>query len=214
MTEPAAAVIPARCAVIPAGAVILAGGRGSRLGGMDKPALRLGERTLLDIAIAASVGGRIVVVGPDRDLPAGVTGVVEDPPGGGPAAAVVSGVRLLADLPDDALVAVLASDLPGITRDTVTGLCAALSGADPADTTGGVPPGGAVLVDPSGRRQYLIGVWRRGMLTWASGRRPEWSGVALRDLIAPIAILEVPGSALETADIDTPDDWRNWERRR
>ena len=197
----------------PAAAVILAGGRGSRLGGTDKPALRLGDRSLLDIAMAASGGGRVVVVGPGRDLPAGVSGVSEDPPGGGPAAAVVAGVGALADLPDDALVAVLAADLPGVTRDTVTGLCAALSTARPAEGARGDPPGGAVLVDPGGRRQYLIGVWRRGALTSASAVRQDWSGAALRELLAPITVLEVAGSALETADVDTPDDWREWQQR-
>ncbi len=198
----------------PAAAVILAGGRGSRLGGRDKPALRLGDRSLLDIAVAASGGGRIVVVGPGRDLPTGVSGVSEDPPGGGPAAAVVAGVRMLADLPDDALVAVLAADLPGVTRGTVTGLCAALSTARRAEGIPGDPPGGAVLVDLSGRRQYLIGVWRRSALISASGVRKDWSGAALRELLAPITVLEVAGSALETADVDTPDDWRSWQHRR
>lgn len=198
----------------PSGAVILAGGGGSRLGGTDKPALRLGNRSLLDIAVAASGGGRIVVVGPRRDLPAGVRGVVEDPPGGGPAAAVVAGVRELADLPGDALVAVLAADLPGITRDTVTGLCAALSAAGPAGSADVDPPGGAVLIDHTGRRQYLIGVWRRAALTSACGVRQDWSGAALRELLAPVTVLEIPGSALETADVDTPDDWRAWQQRR
>lgn len=196
----------------PAAAVILAGGRGSRFGGTDKPALRLGDRSLLDIALAASGGRRIVVVGPRRNLPAGVIAVAEDPPGGGPAAAVVAGVHALTDLPGDALVAVLAADLPGITRDTVARLCAALCTAGLADPAAVAPPGGAVLVDKASRRQYLIGVWRRHALTAAAGVRQDWSGVALRELLAPIAVLEIPGSVPETADVDTVDDWRSWQQ--
>ncbi|MGH8776871.1 MAG: NTP transferase domain-containing protein, partial [Jiangellaceae bacterium] len=43
-------------------AVVLAGGRGSRLGGVDKPALRIGGRTLLDTALVATAAARSTVV--------------------------------------------------------------------------------------------------------------------------------------------------------
>ncbi|MYU19520.1 NTP transferase domain-containing protein, partial [Streptomyces sp. SID8361] len=48
-------------------AVILAGGAARRLGGVDKPALRVGGRALLDRVLDACRGaGRTVVVGPRR----------------------------------------------------------------------------------------------------------------------------------------------------
>ncbi len=194
-------------APVPSAAVILAGGRGRRMGGRDKPALRLGDRTLLQIALIAVgagsiVAGSIVVVGPSRELPAGVRSVVEQPPGGGPAAGLAAGLTALPDLETDALIAVLAADLPGIDRDTVARLCAAASAG----------PGGAVLVDATGRRQYLTGVWRRSSLSAAIGARVDWTGRPLRELLAAIPIREVQGSPAETADVDTPDDWERWQR--
>ena len=66
------------------GAVLLAGGAGSRLGGVDKAALRLDGTTLLDRALAALTGLDVVVVGPPRPLP-GLRVVREDPPRSGPA---------------------------------------------------------------------------------------------------------------------------------
>lgn len=121
----------------PSAAIVLAGGKGSRLGGRDKPALSVHGRTLLRIALDAVGGCPVVVVGPPRDLPAGVRSVLEDPPGGGPAAAVAAGLAAIPETEADALVAVLAADLPGITSATIGRLCAAAA-AEPA---------GALLVD-------------------------------------------------------------------
>jgi len=192
-------------------AVILAGGDGRRLGGLDKPGLRVGDRSLLEIAIAAVRGGlpdpTVVVVGPFRQLPDDVVQVREDPPGGGPAAAVAAGVAALPNPEPGVLVAVLAADLPGITAGVVNRLAAVLS----SSRSGGDPTGGAVLVDPSGHRQYLAGVWRYSELSAAVGRRPGWAGAALRELLAPIEVIEMLGSEQETADVDTPADWRRWQ---
>ncbi|XVV06848.1 molybdenum cofactor guanylyltransferase [Actinosynnema sp. CA-248983] len=63
-------------------AVVLAGGRGSRLGGVDKAAVEVGGRTLLDHALDAVRGARrTVVVGPEKPVP-GVVWTREEPPGG------------------------------------------------------------------------------------------------------------------------------------
>ena len=207
----------------PNAAVILAGGQGRRLGGRDKPALVVDGRALLDRALEAVPGIPVVVVGPPRTLPAGVVSAAEDPPGGGPAAAVAAGFAALPELPADAIVAVLAADLPGIDASTLARLCAALlaGSGDPdrCDPDSGVlqradpdraDPGGAVLLDPSGHRQYLIGVWRHGTLAAAIARRQRWHDAPLRDLLAPIRVVEVPGSDREAADIDTPADLRRW----
>ena len=184
----------------PSAAVILAGGTGSRMGGRDKPALVLGKRTLLQIAVDAVGGGPTVVVGAARELPSHVRSVIEDPPGGGPAAAVVAGLAALPELDPDALIALLASDLPGVDRDTMIRLCAAAG------------QGGAVLIDAAGRRQYLTGVWRLSLLQSAVDLRPDWTGRPLRELLAPIPVRQVAGSAAETADVDTEQDWRRWRQ--
>ncbi|MCF3965483.1 NTP transferase domain-containing protein, partial [Streptomyces fuscigenes] len=50
-------------AALPFDAVVLAGGAARRLGGADKPGVRVGGRTLLDRVLAACAGaGRTVVV--------------------------------------------------------------------------------------------------------------------------------------------------------
>ncbi|MGB9248644.1 MAG: NTP transferase domain-containing protein, partial [Mycobacterium sp.] len=68
----------------PLRAIVLAGGASKRLGA-DKPEQRVGGRRLLDIALAAVADAdAVVVVGPPRDVPAGVVVVCEEPPGRGP----------------------------------------------------------------------------------------------------------------------------------
>ncbi|WP_313902478.1 NTP transferase domain-containing protein [Arthrobacter sp. KBS0703] len=100
-------------------AIVLAGGRSSRLGGTPKSALMYDGATLLERSIAAAGGARrIVVVGPEpADLPAGILSCREDPPFAGPAAAIAAGLAGLrraraADEDDAALVLVLACDMP------------------------------------------------------------------------------------------------------
>lgn len=80
--------------------MLLAGGGGRRLGGVDKARLRRGERTLLDHWTAELLRRHIpaVVVGPEElraDLPPQVLLTREDPPLGGPAAAVRAGMVAL-----------------------------------------------------------------------------------------------------------------------
>ena len=79
-------------------AVILAGGRAERLDGASKPDLVVGGRSLLATAIAAARGAaceRIVVVGPPELEAAGCLVVREDPPFGGPVAALAAGLDAL-----------------------------------------------------------------------------------------------------------------------
>lgn len=97
-------------------AIVLAGGEARRLGGADKPAVRVGGRTLLDrVLTACADAGRTVVVGPRRPTCRPVTWAREDPPGGGPLAALHAGLRLA----ERERVVVLAADLPFLTAGTV-----------------------------------------------------------------------------------------------
>jgi molybdopterin-guanine dinucleotide biosynthesis protein A len=201
---PAAQVLADRGSLPGFASVILAGGRGRRLGGTDKPALQVAGRSLLDTALAAAAGGPIVVVGPARELPAGVLSTIEQPSGGGPAAAVAAGFQALPALGPDALIALLAADLPGISAGTVSRLRSALRAAHPELA-------GAVLLDTTGRRQQLISLWRREALAGALDRRDTWHGASVRDLIAGLPVVEIPGSAGESDDIDTPDDLQRWK---
>ncbi len=72
--------------------VVLAGG-GSRRFGSDKLAADLDGRPLLDATLDSVPDGlAVVVVGPERPVRRPVRFVREEPPGGGPAAALVAGL--------------------------------------------------------------------------------------------------------------------------
>jgi molybdopterin-guanine dinucleotide biosynthesis protein A len=169
-------------------ALVLAGGSGTRLGGVDKAALELGGRTLLARALEAVAGAdEVVVVGDPHAAPAGVRFVREDPPYGGPAAGLLAG---LAQLPEGP-VAVLACDMAGVTAATFRRLGEAADGHD-----------GAVLVDPDGRRQLALVLTARPAATAAPGG-------ALWRLLAPLDLAEVAAVGLEHRDVDTWDDVRD-----
>ncbi|GHE82838.1 molybdenum cofactor guanylyltransferase [Amycolatopsis deserti] len=171
-------------------AVVLAGGAARRLSGVDKPMLAVGGKPLLHRALAA-VGGAdpVVVVGPERDGVTGVRWAREEPPGGGPVAALAAGLRHVIA----SRVVLLAGDLAGVTPSTVERLTAALGDAD-----------GALLTDETGRRQWLIGVWRTASLRSALPAEPH--GAALRRVLGHLTIVEVPAAPGECADVDTPQD--------
>ncbi|MGC7099682.1 molybdenum cofactor guanylyltransferase [Amycolatopsis lurida] len=175
--------------------IVLAGGEARRLGGVDKPMLEVGGRSLLEGVLAAlgdaDVVGTVdtVVVGPPRDGIRAVRWTREDPPGGGPVAALAAGLALL---PDATEIALLAGDLTGLTSSTVDRLRRARGAAD-----------GALLVD-AGRRQWLTGVWCAAALRAAVPAEP--SGAALRRTLGDLSIVEVPAAPGEAADVDTPED--------
>ncbi|MDO5749921.1 MAG: NTP transferase domain-containing protein [Rothia sp. (in: high G+C Gram-positive bacteria)] len=79
-------------------ALILAGGKSSRLEHTPKAGLSNGENTLLDCALAASSAARArVVVGPGSlPVPADTLHTREDPPFSGPAAGIHAGLEALA----------------------------------------------------------------------------------------------------------------------
>ena len=126
------------------------------MGGAVKPGLRVGGVPLLRRVLAAvpSAIPRVVV----GDLPSEDFIVTrEDPPGSGPAHAVAAGLaHIPAAIP---FVAVLAADLPFLTAEVVTTL---------VRTAADERHDGAVLVDHSGRRQWLCGVWRQDALRRAA----------------------------------------------
>ena len=181
-------------------AVIVAGGAARRLGGVDKPALRIGGRMLVELAVAAVDGAEIVVVGPDRALP-GVLTAREDPPGSGPAAAIVAGVRVLAASSDRSIVAVMAADLPGVTAGFLAELAGVLNDDPNLD--------GVLATDVSGHRQWLLGVWRLGALRAAAGPG-AWAGRGVRELLGGLHFATVAADPELVADLDTPADLARW----
>ena len=110
--------------------VILAGGAGRRMGGLDKAVLQVGGTTLLDRVLTAArpVCDRLVVVGPLRATDvADVEFVREAVPGGGPVPAILAGVDAAG--PGCDVVLVMAVDLPLLTTAHLRRLVAALDHA-------------------------------------------------------------------------------------
>ncbi|QUQ66541.1 molybdenum cofactor guanylyltransferase [Kutzneria sp. CA-103260] len=168
-------------------AVLLAGGRGKRMGGVHKPALVVAGHTLLDRCIAAvHPADPVVVVGPETPTEHPVLWAREDPPGGGPVAGLAAGLKLI----DSPLVAVLAADLVGVTADTVARLRAHVAND------------GAVLDD--GHRQWLIGVWRAEALRKVLPENP--ADASLRSVLGVLDYAPVAAAPGETVDVDTPAD--------
>jgi molybdopterin-guanine dinucleotide biosynthesis protein A len=203
---------------------VLAGGHASRLGGADKPALVVGERSLLAsvVSAAAGAGARlVVVVGPPRPglvLPAGeLREVREEPPGSGPVLALRRGLAEVAA----PWVLVLAADLPFIRAGHLSSLLAAAAGASPAagalpaDDTGRPqrddrPAAGALLADDTGRPQWLAGCWPTEVLRAASR---GYRGDSLRGLLGPLRPVMLGPSPGQPGpppwlDCDTEDDVR------
>jgi molybdopterin-guanine dinucleotide biosynthesis protein A len=187
-------------------AIILAGGRSSRLGGVAKASLLRGGRTLLQLAIDAVrvTDGRIVVVGPEVGTTASVRFVREHPAFGGPAAAIAAGLEALQD-GGTRQVVVLACDMP----DAAPALAVVLDAAAAAGTDTDTAVDGWVAVDETGREQPLLAVYRRESLerrvAALRGARPsgDLAGVAVRQLLAGLALRQVPVPDGGSADVDT-----------
>ena len=175
-------------------AVVLAGGRAARLGGQAKPQLEVGGHTMLaTVLTAVADASRRVVVGPAQRVPDDVVLVREQPPGGGPVAALRAGLTRV----ETDVVAVLAGDLPFVTAAAIAELRARLQ----AD--------GVLVVDDGGRDQLLLGVWRTEPLRAAVGR--AGGPTSMRRVLAPLSVDRwrpvVPeGTPPPWLDCDTPAD--------
>ncbi|MFD0316184.1 NTP transferase domain-containing protein [Streptomyces flavalbus] len=178
-------------------AVVLAGGGARRLGGADKPGVRVGGRPLLDRVLAACADARsTVVVAEPRRTARPVLWTREDPPGGGPLAALEAGLRHSTA----EQVLVVSADLPFLGPETVRRLLDALR-------SGGAE--GAQLTDADGRDQPLVAVYqtvalRRGLAALIE-ERGGLAGLPLRLLTAGLDLTRVP-DPVAAFDCDTWDD--------
>lgn len=178
------------------GAVVLAGGRATRLGGFDKASAEIGGRTLLEFALDAVIdAAEVVVVGEQVPTERPVSFVLESPRWGGPVAALLTGFDLL--LRSSPLVIVVAVDMPHLTHRTIRRLCAASDGHD-----------GAVLVGPDNRRQLALALRRERLVAV----RPDLEGqhgMAVRRLLVDLDLAEVEAVEEEHRDVDTWADLRD-----
>ncbi|WP_280437121.1 NTP transferase domain-containing protein [Nocardia carnea] len=172
--------------------IVLAGGRASRMGGVDKPGLVVGGRSMLETALAAAGPGRTVVVGPPRpELAAAILQTREPEPGSGPVAAVAAGLAALGD-EVTAHVVVLAADMPFLTPAVIGELLRHRADFD-----------AVFAADSNGRPQYLIGVWRYEAL---AARLRELDTVVNQPMkvLVPRHTKMVPLAGVD--DCDTPGD--------
>lgn len=205
-------------------AIVLAGGRSSRLGTASKSELIVRDSTLLQLTLdAVSDARHIVVVGPQpNDLPRpGVRFVREHPAFGGPAAGIAAGLtalraaKLSADesggqpsgtasanepVPSPAtpgrFTLVLACDMPGIGAAVPLLLEAAAH----------TPTGDGAMAVDGGREQPLAAVYSTARLADAVGRHERdgtLTGLGVFRLIAGLECERVAVPAGSTDDVDT-----------
>ena len=189
------------------GAILLAGGRATRVDGATKPLFEVGGRTLLGAAVTAATdaGARpITVAAPLLDPELDVTWVREDPPFGGPAAAIVAALETWPEATDPEWTLVLACDLPSAdaaVRRLVSDIVLL-----PSDTDG------MCLGDASSRPQWLTGVYRtRALRAAASGLQGRGRDAPVRTLMDDLAITVVAAGDDLTRDVDT---WQDLEEAR
>lgn len=177
--------------------VLLTGGSAARLGGADKASIELGGHTLLEHALDALVDARdVVVVGPEVPTSRPVTFVREDPPGGGPAAGLLAGLRALPRPPR--WICALAVDMPLVTSRTLRRLREAAGTAGAED--------GAFLVDENDRTQYLCAIYTLAAL---ERNRPPYEaeqGFPMGMLARDLAMARVPAIGPEGRDLDSWQD--------
>ncbi|WP_405636151.1 molybdenum cofactor guanylyltransferase [Streptomyces sp. NBC_01178] len=178
--------------------IVLAGGAAKRLGGADKPGVRVGGRALLDRVLGACADAAVsVVVGGRRATVRPVTWTREVPEGGGPLAALGAGLRLTTA----ERVLVLSADLPFLGRGTVDALLAAAG-----------EPGreGALCAGPDGRDQPLVAVYRaeplRRELALIATEHGGLAGLPLRLLTAELDLARVDAGPDAAFDCDTWED--------
>jgi molybdopterin-guanine dinucleotide biosynthesis protein A len=182
-------------------AVILAGGRSSRLGGVPKQSLIYDGATLLQRSLEAAAGaGSVVVVGPDPGpLPEGVLTCREEPPFAGPASAIAAGRAALNETagPRPPFTLLLACDMPRVGQ----AIAALRQSLGPGD--------GAMAVSPDGHRQPLVGFYSTAALQRSvqdlNARGALMNG-SVSAVLARLDVQLVTVPAGSTDDVDTWDD--------
>ena len=157
-------------------AIVLAGGRSTRMGGGDKTAIPIDGVPMIERVLAGvREAGVCVVVGPEV--------------GGGPVAAIASALPAVTA----PLVLTLAGDQPWIAP-AVPLLVAAVGAADVA-----------VLV-ADGRRHYLAAAWRTSALHAAVAALDVTADAAVRALFEGASVIDVLDTDGWSRDIDSPAD--------
>lgn len=171
--------------------IILAGGQGTRMGGVDKAAVQLNGRRLLDYLLdQLGAAHNVVVVSPHPvgDIPT----TSEQPPLGGPVAGIAAGVAALPET--EQFTAVLAVDAP-YSAEMLPALRTAIGDADVA-----------VTLAHDGWIQPLCALWSTASLVKALAELGEVRNRSVKALLRMATrVVEVPGDGTET-DYDTVEE--------
>jgi molybdopterin-guanine dinucleotide biosynthesis protein A len=179
----------------PAVVVVLTGGTSRRMGGVDKTALDVGGRPVLDRLLTELADLPVVVVGAPRAVPRTVLWAREEPPGGGPFAGVAAGVVVaLAAHPTTQVVVVVAGDQP-FAGEAVPSLRAAVGRPDAE---------AAVATGPDGRPQPLLAAYRLAAVRDRLDDAPH--GRPARHLLTGLRTVAVSVDPRTTLDVDDPAD--------
>ncbi|MGO4590978.1 NTP transferase domain-containing protein [Paenarthrobacter sp. 2TAF44] len=185
-------------------AVILAGGRATRLGGVPKPGLMFDGASLLSHALQAARGASaVVVVGPDTSriggvLPDGVLSAREEPAFAGPAAAIAAGLAAFHHNGEPApWTLVLACDMPHAARG-IEPLWEGLRAHPEVE--------GAMAVSADGRQQPLLGIYSTRALEREVAAASGLTNSSVFRLLARLNLLAVTVPDGSTDDVDTWED--------
>jgi molybdopterin-guanine dinucleotide biosynthesis protein A len=161
------------------------------MGGVDKPALTVGGVPLLDRVLGACSAATVtVVVGPERPTCRPVRWTRESQIGSGPVAALVAGLQVVT-APQ---VVLLAGDLPFLRHAVVAQLLAAIT------------DDGALLVDETGREQWLCSAWHTEALRNADRGSDRLSRALGALTVTRVALPVAPGEVAPWVDCDTQAD--------
>lgn len=187
-------------------AVILSGGRSSRLGSVPKSGLIYRDQTLLEGTLSAVAGRtrQVVVVGDvnQGDLPAGVLASREDPPFAGPVCGIAAGVDTLASHNDQRseYLLVLACDMPGIKSAVDSLIANAAGGTD------------GFIARDNDRLQPLAALYRTDAFILALAHRRQTGDLAGLPVFRLIADLELTSVTVPRGSTDDVDTWADAER--
>lgn len=199
-------------------AIVLAGGRASRMAGVAKPQQVVGGSTMLERVLSAVATADVrIVVGPPQSISKDVIAVQEQPPGSGPVAGVAAGLPYV----DNPVVLVLAGDLPFLDPETIGSLLAGLESAGSSDDGSGGPVSCdlAMLVDENGRDQYLLGAWRTTALRTALAELAHFRARSMRELVHSVRVHRIAanpraGVPNPWMDVDTAEELERARRAR
>jgi molybdopterin-guanine dinucleotide biosynthesis protein A len=166
------------------GAIVLSGGESRRLGRPKTQEFVGGRPVLARVTDSLTAADSVVIVGDPAGAGRADHVVREDPPGGGPVAAIAAGLAALTDNDRPPLIVVtIAGDLPFVTATAVRSLVDVVADGNDSDV--------AVAIDDSGRFQYLLAAWRTAPLAAAIPSHSPAAGTRLGDLFDGVRVVPV-----------------------